>query len=283
MPDVAGAKRGAGVGAIGVHACSSVVIRLTRDGATSMRGDRASPASTSRSLSSPRDALRYGGGMHHPSAHHRQPPPSPISAPASPKAAFVAVDTEFMRENTYWPELCLIQIADANEAAAIDPMAPGLDMTPLLDLHGRQRGRAEGLPRRRAGYRDRLQSHRQDAASAVRHADRGDGARAWASRSAIRTWSRAGLGIKLDKGARFTDWARRPLDKRQIEYAIGDVTHLVADLPQDAREAAQDRARRLARSGDGAARRSRQLRQRSRYWPGSASRCRAASPTCSAA
>ena len=45
------------------------------------------------------------------------------------QADFVCVDTEFMRENTFWPELCLIQIADENEAAAIDPMAPGLDMT----------------------------------------------------------------------------------------------------------------------------------------------------------
>jgi ribonuclease D len=50
------------------------------------------------------------------------------------KADFVCVDTEFMRESTYWPELCLIQIADANEAAAIDPKAPDLDLSPLLDL-----------------------------------------------------------------------------------------------------------------------------------------------------
>ncbi len=48
------------------------------------------------------------------------------------KSPFVAVDTEFMRENTYWPELCLIQIADANEAAAIDPMREGLDLPPCL-------------------------------------------------------------------------------------------------------------------------------------------------------
>jgi len=49
-------------------------------------------------------------------------------------APFVAVDTEFMRENSYWPDLCLIQIADANEAAAIDPKARGLDLKPLLHL-----------------------------------------------------------------------------------------------------------------------------------------------------
>ena len=50
------------------------------------------------------------------------------------KSNFVAVDTEFMRENTYYPELCLVQMADENEAAAIDPMASGLDMTPMLEL-----------------------------------------------------------------------------------------------------------------------------------------------------
>ena len=48
------------------------------------------------------------------------------------KADFITVDTEFMRENTYWPELCLVQIADDKEAAAIDPLAPDLDLAPLL-------------------------------------------------------------------------------------------------------------------------------------------------------
>src|SRR3546814_19970949 len=47
---------------------------------------------------------------------------------------FIAVDTAFMRENTFWPELCLIQVADRDHAAAIDPMAPGIDLKPLLDL-----------------------------------------------------------------------------------------------------------------------------------------------------
>ena len=47
---------------------------------------------------------------------------------------FVAVDTEFMRENTYWPDLCLIQVASSEEAAAIDPKADGIDLKPLLDL-----------------------------------------------------------------------------------------------------------------------------------------------------
>ena len=50
------------------------------------------------------------------------------------KGDFVCVDTEFMRENTYWPELCLVQIGDEHEAAAIDPLADGIDLKPLLDL-----------------------------------------------------------------------------------------------------------------------------------------------------
>jgi len=50
------------------------------------------------------------------------------------KSPYVAVDTEFMRENTYWPELCLVQIADDHEAAAIDPLAEGIDLAPLLNL-----------------------------------------------------------------------------------------------------------------------------------------------------
>ena len=50
------------------------------------------------------------------------------------KQPFIAVATEFMRENTYWPALCLIQVASSEEAAAIDPKAEGIDMKPLLDL-----------------------------------------------------------------------------------------------------------------------------------------------------
>ncbi|HKK23676.1 MAG TPA: ribonuclease D, partial [Pseudohaliea sp.] len=50
------------------------------------------------------------------------------------EAAFIAVDTEFLRENTYWPKLCLIQVAGPEEAVAIDPLAPGIDLAPLYAL-----------------------------------------------------------------------------------------------------------------------------------------------------
>jgi ribonuclease D len=144
---------------------------------------------------------------------------------------FVAVDTEFMRENSYWPELCLIQIADENEAAAIDPMAPGIDLKPLLDLMTENE---DVLKVFHAGGQDIEIVHNltgktphplfdtQIAAMAL-----GLGEQVGYS-NLVDAW----LGIPLDKGARFTDWARRPLDKRQIDYAIGDVTHLAAIFPK---------------------------------------------------
>lgn len=147
------------------------------------------------------------------------------------KSRFVAVDTEFMRENTYWPDLCLIQIADENEAAAIDPKADGLDLKPLLDLMVEN---DEVLKVFHAGGQDleiiynltgktpHPMFDTQIAAMALGQGEQiGYG-------NLVDSW----LGIQLDKGARFTDWARRPLDKRQIDYAIGDVTHLVRIFPK---------------------------------------------------
>ncbi|NJC33350.1 ribonuclease D [Sphingomonas jejuensis] len=147
------------------------------------------------------------------------------------KSPYVAVDTEFMRENSYWPELCLIQIADEHEAAAIDPMAPGIDLKPLLDL---MVDNEEVLKVFHAGGQDIEIVHNltgktphplfdtQVAAMAIGQGDQ------IGYSNLVDTW----LGITLDKGARFTDWARRPLDKRQIDYAIGDVTHLVKIFPR---------------------------------------------------
>ncbi|HEX7656550.1 MAG TPA: ribonuclease D [Sphingomonas sp.] len=146
-------------------------------------------------------------------------------------APFVCVDTEFMRENTFWPELCLIQIADENEAAAIDPMAPGIDLTPLLQL---LTANEEVLKVFHAGGQDLEIVYNltgttphplfdtQIAAMALGQGEQvGYG-------NLVDAW----LGVTVDKGARFTDWSRRPLDKRQIDYAIADVTHLAAIFPK---------------------------------------------------
>jgi ribonuclease D len=147
------------------------------------------------------------------------------------KSPHVMVDTEFMRENTFWPELCLIQLADENEAAAVDPMANGIDLSPLLSL---MVDNPDVLKVFHAGAQDIEIIYNltgktpyplfdtQIAAMAL-----GQGEQIGYS-NLVEAW----LGISLDKGARFTDWARRPLDKRQIDYAIGDVTHLSALFPR---------------------------------------------------
>ena len=147
------------------------------------------------------------------------------------KAEFICVDTEFMRENTYWPELCLIQIADTEEAAAIDPMAPGIDLTPLLDLLV---DNEEVLKVFHAGGQDveiiynltKRTPHpifdTQIAMMAISQSEQ------IGYSNMVESW----LGLVIDKGARFTDWSRRPLDARQIDYAIGDVTHLAKIFPR---------------------------------------------------
>jgi len=147
------------------------------------------------------------------------------------KAEFVTVDTEFMRENTYWPELCLVQIADGNEAAAIDPLAPGIDLTPLLEL---MTANEDVLKVFHAGGQDveiiyNLTGRTphpifdtQIAMMAVSQSEQ------IGYSNLVESWQ----GLAIDKGARFTDWSRRPLTERQIDYAIGDVTHLAKIFPK---------------------------------------------------
>lgn len=144
---------------------------------------------------------------------------------------FVTVDTEFMRENTYWPELCLVQIADTREAAAIDPLAEGIDLSPLLDL---LTDNEDVLKVFHAGGQDVEIIYNftgrtphpifdtQIAMMAVSQSEQ------IGYSNLVESW----LNITVDKGARFTDWSRRPLTDRQIDYAIGDVTHLAEIFPK---------------------------------------------------
>lgn len=143
---------------------------------------------------------------------------------------YICVDTEFMRENSYWPELCLIQVADDEEAAAIDPMG-GIDMQPLLDLLVNNEdvlkvfhagGQDIEIVYNLTGKTPHPLFDSQVAAMAL-----GQGEQIGYS-NLVDTY----LGITVDKGARFTDWARRPLDKRQIDYAICDVTYLSEIFPK---------------------------------------------------
>lgn len=147
------------------------------------------------------------------------------------RSPFITVDTEFMRENTYWPELCLVQIANTEEAAAIDPLAPGLDLSPLLDL---LTDNEDVLKVFHAGGQDVEIIYNftgrtphpifdtQIAMMAISQSEQ------IGYSNLVESW----LSLTIDKGARFTDWSRRPLTERQIEYAIGDVTHLAKIFPK---------------------------------------------------
>src|SRR5688572_21091877 len=159
------------------------------------------------------------------------------------RSHFIAVDTEFMRENTFWPDLCLIQIGDTEEAAAVDPKADGLDMSPLLDLLV---DNEDVLKVFHAGGQDieiiynltgRTPHPLFDTQIAAMALGLGE-------QVGYSNLVESLVGKTLDKGARFTDWARRPLDKRQIDYAIGDVTHLATLFPK--------MLERLRRTGRGA-------------------------------
>ena len=146
------------------------------------------------------------------------------------RSDFVAVDTEFMRENTYWPDLCLFQVANSEEAAAIDPKAPGIDLAPLLTLLVD----APVLKVFHAGGQDLEIIHNLTGRLPFPLFDTQIAAMALGLGEQVgySNLVESLLGRTLDKGARFTDWARRPLDRRQIDYAIGDVTHLAELFPK---------------------------------------------------
>jgi ribonuclease D len=137
---------------------------------------------------------------------------------------FVTVDTEFMRERTYWPKLCLVQVAGPEEAAAIDPLADGIDLEPLFELMASP----ETVKVFHAARQDleifqylvgRLPTPVFDTQVAAMVCGFGD-------QVGYETLVAKLAKAKLDKGSRFTDWSLRPLSRRQIDYALSDVTHL---------------------------------------------------------
>lgn len=137
---------------------------------------------------------------------------------------YVTVDTEFLRETTFWPKLCVVQLATDEEAVAVDALAEGLDLAPFFALMG-----------------DR-------AVLKVFHAARQDVEIIWnlarlipaplfdtqvaamvcgyGDQVAYGELAQSIAKVTLDKSSRFTDWTRRPLSDAQIDYAIADVTHL---------------------------------------------------------
>jgi ribonuclease D len=137
---------------------------------------------------------------------------------------FITVDTEFMRETTYWPILCLIQVAGPNDAKAIDTLAPDLDLAPLFALFDD----TSILKVFHAARQDleifyhlmgHLPSPIFDTQVAAMVCGFGDSV---GYQTLIAKLTKA----RIDKSSRFTDWSLRPLSDRQISYALSDVTHL---------------------------------------------------------
>ena len=139
-------------------------------------------------------------------------------------ADFVAVDTEFMRDSTYWPKLCLVQIAGPQEVAAIDPLAPGIDLAPLFKLMKNKKILKVFHSARQDMeifflLMDALPAPIFDTQVAAMVCGFGDSV-------GYDTLVRRLTGARVDKSSRFADWSRRPLKKRQVDYALSDVIHL---------------------------------------------------------
>ena len=141
---------------------------------------------------------------------------------------FVAVDTEFMRETTYWPKLCLIQAAAPSAEAVIDPLADDIDLEPFLDILRDQ------------SIRKVFHAARQDVEifnnlkampKPLFDTQIAGMAAGFGEQIAYDALVRQMLKLDLDKSSRFTDWARRPLSDAQLTYALADVTHLASLFP----------------------------------------------------
>lgn len=140
-------------------------------------------------------------------------------------ASFITVDTEFLRDTTYWPKLCLIQVASPDEEAAIDALVDGLDLQPLYDLltdpnllkvfHAARQD-MEIFYQRLEG---KLPSPIFDTQVAAMVCGFGE-------QVGYDTLARKLTGAKIEKASRFADWSKRPLTEKQLSYALADVTHL---------------------------------------------------------
>jgi ribonuclease D len=157
------------------------------------------------------------------------------------QAEFVAVDTEFMRDKTYWPQLCLVQLAGPEEAAAIDTLAPRIDLAPLFDLMADPNVTKVFHAARQDveiffHLTGRIPAPLVDTQVAAMVCGFGDSV-------SYENLAAKLAGARIDKSSRFTDWAQRPLTDRQLHYALSDVTHL--------RPAYEHLKRRLAKTGRG--------------------------------
>ncbi|WP_169545461.1 ribonuclease D [Sneathiella aquimaris] len=140
------------------------------------------------------------------------------------KHSYVTIDTEFLRENTFWPELCLVQIASDDESAIIDPLANGIDLAPLFKLLQN----TNVLKVFHAGRQDLEIFHHLSGHVPIPIFDTQVAAMVCGFGESVGydTLVTKITGHGIDKSSRFTDWSRRPLTERQLSYAEADVTHL---------------------------------------------------------
>lgn len=141
------------------------------------------------------------------------------------KSPFVTVDTEFVREKTYWPVLCLIQIATRDEAVAIDPLAEGIDLSPMYDLMKNE----SVLKVLHSASQDMqiMYTASGNMTAPVFDTQIAAMVSGYGDQPAYATLVQRITGETIDKRSQMTDWSRRPLTDAQVEYAIGDVTHLI--------------------------------------------------------
>src|SRR6202790_5267058 len=140
------------------------------------------------------------------------------------KHRVITVDTEFLRETTYYPLLCVVQMASAEEAAGIDALAEGIDLKPFFALMADEKvlkvfhaARQDiEIVWHRAGIVPHPIFDTQVAAMALGYGDS----------IAYDQLGERIAGHRPDKTHRFTDWSRRPLSEEQMHYAVADVTHL---------------------------------------------------------
>ena len=139
-------------------------------------------------------------------------------------ARYVTVDTEFMRENTYYPKLCLLQIASAVDAVLVDPLADGIDLAPVFALMAAP----QVLKVFHAARQDiEIFVHLSGAVPAPIFDTQIAGmVCGFGDAISYDRLVKSVVGVEIDKSSRFTDWARRPLGDRQLTYALSDVTHL---------------------------------------------------------
>jgi ribonuclease D len=137
---------------------------------------------------------------------------------------YVTVDTEFIRDKTYWPRLCLVQVASAEEAVTIDTLAPGIDLEPLFELMV-DPGVLKVFHAARQDIEifdylsGRVPTPMFDTQVAAMVCGFGDSV---GYDKLVQALTRE----HIDKSMRFTDWAKRPLSQRMLDYALSDVVHL---------------------------------------------------------